>query len=225
MDTYLDKAGFSEADGWKEMSVKLRLPAENMTNASENVAPTFEVPGVWVCDLTQLVVSACENQAGLDYHIIPFELKFKPSEDTEPEDTVSELYNSQAVNSDYQEVLKKSAELGCDLESGILALQFWSDMTTLANFGSAALWPIYLYFANISKYIRGKPTSFSSHHLAYIPSVSNHDSSTTAGQINTVRIQLPATIQDVYQSILGRQLQLQFSPTSSASSCHMGPHT
>jgi hypothetical protein len=172
MDDYLDEPGFSAADRWKERSVKLRLPADGVRNASKDDAPAFEVPGVWVCDLTQLVTSACEDRTALNLHIIPFELKFRMSEDAEPEDVISELYNSQAVNSDYQEVLTKSAELGCDLEPGILALQFWSDATTLANFGTAALWPIYLYFANLSKYIRGKPTSFSGQHLAYIPSVS-----------------------------------------------------
>jgi hypothetical protein len=171
MDNFLDEPGFSEADGWNEVSVKIRLPADHVKNASEDVAPVFEVPGVWLRNLSQLVVSACEDRTALNYHIIPFELKFQPIDNAEPESVVSELYNSHAVNSDYQEVLKTSAKLGCDLEPGILALQFWSDATSLANFGTAALWPIYLYFANLSKYIRGKPTSFSGHHLAYIPSV------------------------------------------------------
>ena len=175
MDDYLEEPGFSEADGWKERSVTLRLPAEQVQNNSEDDAPTFEVPGVWVRDLTQLVISACEDRTALNLHTIPFELKFKASEDAEPEAVVSELYNSRACNSDYQEILTKSEELGCKLEPGILALQFWSDMTTLANFGTAALWPIYLYFANLSKYIRGKPTSFAGQHLAYIPSVSGYN--------------------------------------------------
>jgi hypothetical protein len=180
MDDYLDEPGFSEADGWKERSVKLRLPADGKRHASEDHAPAFEVSGVWVRDLTQLVISACEDRSALNLHTVPFELKFKASEDGEPEDVISELYNSQAMNSDYREVLTKSAELGCELEPGILALQFWSDATTLANFGTAALWPIYLYFANLSKYIRGKPTSFSGQHLAYIPSVSGHYCETMA---------------------------------------------
>ena len=203
MDDYLDEPGFAEADGWKEESVKLRLPADGVRNPSEDDAPIFEVPGVWVRDLTRLVVSTCEDRIGLDYHIIPFELKFKASEDAEPEDVVSELYNSRAVNSDYQEVLEKSAQLGCDLEPGILALQFWSDMTTLASFGTAALWPIYLYFANLSKYVRGKPTSFAGHHLAYIPSVSDRNHSVLVYLLRILN-QLPAMIQDVYQRIFGK---------------------
>ena len=57
------------------------------------------------------------------------------------------------------------------LEYAILPLIFWSDATHLSSFGSASLWPIYLYFANVSKYHRGRPTEFMAQHLAYIPSV------------------------------------------------------
>ncbi|TFY60206.1 hypothetical protein EVG20_g7504 [Dentipellis fragilis] len=49
----------------------------------------------------------------------------------------------------------------------------WSDSTHLASFGNAALWPIYMFFGNLSKYTRGKPTLFSAHHLAYIPKLSD----------------------------------------------------
>ena len=64
-----------------------------------------------------------------------------------------------------------------DVEYVVLPLLFWSDTTQLANFGSASLWPIYLYFGNLSKYVRGRPTEFAVHHLAYIPSVSEVPSS------------------------------------------------
>jgi hypothetical protein len=47
-----------------------------------------------------------------------------------------------------------------------------SDATTLADFGTAKAWPIYLMFGNLSKYIRAQPDSGAMHHLAYIPSVS-----------------------------------------------------
>jgi len=53
----------------------------------------------------------------------------------------------------------------------ILALMIWSDSTHLASFGTASLWPIYLYFGNQSKYTRAKPSAFAAHHLAYIPKV------------------------------------------------------
>jgi hypothetical protein len=47
---------------------------------------------------------------------------------------------------------------------------FWSDATHLAAFGTAKMWPIYMTFGNLSKYIRCKPNSGAIKHLAYIPS-------------------------------------------------------
>ncbi len=59
-----------------------------------------------------------------------------------------------------------------NVEYSVVPLMLWSDSTHLANFGTASLWPIYLYLGNLSKYVRSKPSSFAAQHLAYIPSVS-----------------------------------------------------
>ncbi|KZT12196.1 uncharacterized protein LAESUDRAFT_754689 [Laetiporus sulphureus 93-53] len=69
-----------------------------------------------------------------------------------------------------------------DVEIAIVPIMLWSDSTHLAQFGSAALWPIYAFFGFISKYVRAKPNAFMANHLAYIPS-------------------LPHIIQDVYQKL------------------------
>lgn len=57
------------------------------------------------------------------------------------------------------------------VEYAVLPLLLWSDETHLSSFGSAYLWPIYLYFGSLSKYVRGRPTEFAAHHVAYIPRV------------------------------------------------------
>ena len=64
-------------------------------------------------------------------------------------------------------------EVGCTLERVVASLMPWSDSTHLANFGTASLWPLYLFFGNQSKWVRGKPKTASCHHVAYIPKVSN----------------------------------------------------
>ena len=53
----------------------------------------------------------------------------------------------------------------------IAALMFWSNSTLLANFGTAKLWPIYLFFGNLSKYIHAEPSSQAYYYVAYIPSL------------------------------------------------------
>jgi hypothetical protein len=54
----------------------------------------------------------------------------------------------------------------------IIALMFWSDATHLAQFGTAKLWPVYMYFGNLSKYIRTKRSAKAAYHVAYLPTVS-----------------------------------------------------
>jgi hypothetical protein len=67
---------------------------------------------------------------------------------------------------------KQRNEPGCRLEKVIAGLMFWSDSTHLTSFGTAKVWPLYLYFANLSKYFRARPNSGACHHVAYIPYVS-----------------------------------------------------
>jgi len=67
--------------------------------------------------------------------------------------------------------IKGSPVAGCNLEMVIATIMLWSDSTHLASFGHAALWPIYLFLGNQSKYTQAKPISFAAHHLAYIPKV------------------------------------------------------
>lgn len=79
----------------------------------------------------------------------------------------------------------------------------WSDETHLTSFGSAGLWPIYLYLGNLSKYIRGMPTQFAAHHLAYIPSVSQNVCSKRPYILIYIPAQLPDQIKDAYKSEYG----------------------
>ena len=78
------------------------------------------------------------------------------------------------VRSIEDEKIQKMARIEGDdpqMEYAIIPLLAWSDETHLSSFGSAALWPIYIYFGNLSKYVRGRPTEFMAQHLAYIPQV------------------------------------------------------
>ncbi|TBU26173.1 hypothetical protein BD311DRAFT_668039 [Dichomitus squalens] len=86
----------------------------------------------------------------------------------------TDCYNADAMLEAEEEIRRKPRVPGDtpDMEYIVLPMLLWSDATQLSSFGSAALWPIYLYFGNLSKYFRGRPTEFMAHHLAYIPTVS-----------------------------------------------------
>lgn len=91
-----------------------------------------------------------------------------------------------------------------DLEYAVLPLLFYSDETLLSNFGSASLWLIYLYFGNLSKYIRGRPTEFAAHHLAYIPTV--WTTPITVSHVHSLiylRCQIPDALKDEYKRVYG----------------------
>jgi hypothetical protein len=104
--------------------------------------------------------------------MFPFKAFWKPSPDKPPEQIYSELYTGDSWNQEYDNLLSEHVNgPNNTLEAFIVALMIWSDATCLAQFGSASLWPIYLYFGNQSKYFRGKPTSFAAHHVAYMPKV------------------------------------------------------
>jgi len=57
------------------------------------------------------------------------------------------------------------------LEPFIAGIIFYSDATHLTSFGTASLYPMYMYVGNQSQYTHAKPSEFTAHHIAYIPKV------------------------------------------------------
>jgi hypothetical protein len=106
------------------------------------------------------------------FHFEPFELFWKPAEDSPDVKVHGELYTSKAFLDAHHKLQNSPGEPGCDLPRVVVALMMWSDATHLTAFGSAKLWPSYLYFGNESKYRRCKPTCHLCEHVAYFQTVS-----------------------------------------------------
>jgi hypothetical protein len=166
------RSSFLGKDGWIETSVKIRLPADGVQHASETSAPEFEVPGLFYRRLLEVIKSAFREASADRFHLTPFKMFFRPSPNEPTERVYSEIFSSQAMLEAHEAIKLHPPDPSCKLETVIAAVMLWSDSTHLASFGSASLWPIYLFLGNQSKYIRGKPSSFAAHHLAYIPKVS-----------------------------------------------------
>ena len=173
LDSHKDEDSplFSAADGWIKRSVPIRVPAEGAKHTSEDAAPVFEVPGLYYRSIVEVVKSAFQEPMAAKFHISPFREFWKPSEDEPIERVYSEVYSSDAMIAEHKKITSQPRT--CTLETVVASIMLWSDSTHLASFGTASLWPIYLFLGNLSKYIRGKPTSFAAHHIAYIPKVSN----------------------------------------------------
>lgn len=176
LDNYHEPSGvFSAADGWQETSVKIRLPKEDVKYPSETDAPEFEVKGLWYRRLREVIKSAFEDDSQQDFEMKPFKLFHQDPDNSESSERVfTDVFNSDALLEEQASIDAQSRNPGDSnsTEYVVAPIMLWSDSTHLTSFGSASLWPIYMYFGGLSKYIRGKITSFASHHLAYIPKVS-----------------------------------------------------
>lgn len=157
-------------DDWMEAVIKVPLPFVRTRYHNEDDAHTLEVKFVHR-RLCEVIKSGIQDFASSrNFHWRGFKQFWRPS-DSEPEQRVyGEVYTSDA----FLEMESRLPDIeGCTLEKAIVPLLIYSDSTHLASFGTASLWPIYIWFGNVSKYIRLRATSFSAHHLAYLPSVSN----------------------------------------------------
>ncbi|KAM6499872.1 hypothetical protein JOM56_005380 [Amanita muscaria] len=164
---------FSASDGWIQGTLELPLPCEKIKNTSEATAPKFSIDGVYHRRIMEVIKSAVRQTAAEHFHITPFTTYWKRTADSPPERIFSEVYTSDAFIEEQRKIDSTPHLADEEHEKMIIGLMLWSDSTRLANFGNASLWPIYLYFANQSKYIRVKPKSFAGHHIAYVPKLND----------------------------------------------------
>jgi hypothetical protein len=155
-------------DGWVETAVDIEIPA-GVRNAPSR---KFSVPGLHHRSIVQVIKAAFAEVTALQFHLTPFK-RFHTTASGTDERVYDEVYASDAFIEAHNVLQKSPREPGCTLERVIAGLMWWSNSTHLANFGTAKAWPLYLYFANLSKYIRARPNSGACHQVAYFPSVSN----------------------------------------------------
>ncbi|KAJ7503573.1 hypothetical protein B0H11DRAFT_1710692 [Mycena galericulata] len=173
-------SGPSARDGWAEVGVEIKVP-DGKPHSVTSPVPLYTVPGLFLRPLSEVIKSAIQDPMSRHFHFTPFKQFHKPGPDAVPSRVYDEIYSSDAMIEAYEDIQKLPAEPECTLERVVLSLMFWSDSTHLASFGTASLWPLYLFFGNQSKWVRGKPRSGACHHLAYIPKLPDdfHDFYTT----------------------------------------------
>ena len=163
-------------DSFQVTSIAIDVPTGEPGNSE--TSRSYSVPGLHYRKLLNVIKAAFQDPLSQYFHLTPFSLMHRSSVTGEEQRIYGELYNSDAFIKEHHRVQNCSQpppdDPGCKLEKVVAALMFWSDSTHLTNFGTAALWPIYLFFGNLSKYIRSRPSSGACNHLAYIPSVRTH---------------------------------------------------
>lgn len=191
----LDKGMLQEQaltnEGWRKSSIKIPLPKEGV-QISEDLAPRLKINDVWHRPLIPLIKAVAESTTAHHFQFVPYKLfacttqeeeimetdasgdPILPASNPDDEERIySKAYTADAMLEEDSKIRAqpRNPEDGPEVEYASVALMAWSDSTHLAQFGTASLWPIYLYFASLSKYVQGKASSFAAHHLAYIPKV------------------------------------------------------
>jgi hypothetical protein len=115
--------------------------------------------------------SVLADTTALHFHLLPFKQIWRRPSGIKVW-CFDEGNTSDAFLEAHAKLQNQPNEPRCDLKKVVLGLMFSSDATHLANFRTAKAWPLYLYFANESKYFHAKTGSGALHHVAYIPSVS-----------------------------------------------------
>jgi len=156
-------------DSFQTADINIEVPS-----GTRGIPPgSFSVQGLVYRKLTAVIQAAFSSPLASHFHFTPFKL-FHRSPSGEEERVFSEVYNSDAFIEEHDNVQRAPLppdQPDCKLEKVVAALMVWSDSTHLANFGTAKLWPIYIRFGNVSKYIHGQPNSGAFQHAAYIPSL------------------------------------------------------
>ncbi|KAJ3524924.1 hypothetical protein NMY22_g10792 [Coprinellus aureogranulatus] len=140
---------------WKTSSVTINVPLNKGMNNSGCHA--FTVPGFHHRPLVPLIKEKLESSGGREYfHTLGHELRWRPGPGKEDVRVYGEMYNCPAFLQAYDELQGSAPEPNCKRPRHIVGLMFASDSTMLATFGTAKLWPLYMFYANDSKYRRGK---------------------------------------------------------------------
>ncbi|GBE88316.1 hypothetical protein SCP_1301310 [Sparassis crispa] len=160
------KSIFSTADGWREGSVKIRIPSGKKGVQGAD----FIISGIFHRPLEEVISTVFASERSKEFHFKPYRLLWQClGSETAPQEVYGEMYSSSAFCQAHADLQASPPEPQCGLPRAVVACMVWSDSTHLAEFGNASLWPVYLSFGNQSKYECGKPSAKACHHVAYIP--------------------------------------------------------
>lgn len=192
-----DTSTIFDSDGWKEAAVEIVVPTQE--KKQEN-GRSFFVPHLMYRPLTPVVKAAFSEPLAKFFHFTPFKRIWR-SPSGQEQRLYDELYTSDAWNKAHDELQKQRRADNCQLERVIAGMMFWSDSTRLAQFGHVSAWPIYLFFGNLSKYIRASPTFGACHPVAFIPSVWCRCLPPWCIQLMYVTNQLPESLETLLATI------------------------
>jgi hypothetical protein len=162
-----------EDAGWRKSPISISVPFHGRTKSPG--PKKFLVGDLYHRSLVNVIREKLANGPDVrQFHYEPFQLFWNTSNGQTMDNDVpvyGEMYTSKAFLEAHKTLQETPGELGCNLPRVVVALMLSSDATHLTNFGTAKLWPCYLYFGNESKYERCKPNRHLCNHIAYFQTV------------------------------------------------------
>jgi Plavaka transposase len=170
---------FHEADGdeewldagWETRDIRVSVPFPR--HATHPGPHDYTVGTLYYRSIVDVIREKFSNaHDSQHYHYEPFELFWNSQEGLPSTWVHGELYTSPAFLEEHQRIQTLAVRDGWrEYPRHVVALMFASDVTHLTSFGTAYLWPCYMYFGNESKYRRSQPSCGSCSHIAYFQKV------------------------------------------------------
>ena len=162
---------FDDDSGWKKMAIRICTPFHRHTQhpgSRDYIVEDFHYHS--------LVDIIRENVSNPTHHWLfhyePYELHWQPPHKANDVRVYGKLYTSESFLTAHRQLQDSLPEFGCTLPWCIIRLMLWLDATHLTAFGTAKLWPLYVYMGNELKYMHFQPSSNLSSHMAYFHMVS-----------------------------------------------------
>lgn len=170
-------------EGWRESPVTIGIPDSDKSKKGKGRQRTeddiegekYTVNGFWFRPIIPLIKSILTSNESRTFHYEPYRQEWqRPGSSDPPVRIYDEMFTADAWLAEHENIqnIELPPDEPDDYPRAIASLMFWSDSTHLAEFGEASAWPIYMAFANQSKYERSKPGAHALHHIGFLPSVS-----------------------------------------------------
>jgi hypothetical protein len=171
--TYCEAGGDEEwlDAGWETTEIKVSVP---FPRGAKHPGPhEYTVGTLYHRSIVDIIQEKFSNpHDSQHYHYDPFELFWSPQEGQPNSRVHGELYTSPAFLEEHHKIQGLAVRDDWrEYPRHVVALMFASDVTHLTSFGTAYLWPCYMYFGNESKYRRSQPSCRTASHIAYFQKV------------------------------------------------------
>jgi hypothetical protein len=163
--------------GWETKEIRVSVPFPR--HAVHPGPREYTVGTLYYCSIVDVIQEKFSNPSDSQhYHYEPFEVFWNSQEGLPGTRIHGEVYTLPAFLEEHHKIQGLAIRDGwCEYPCHVVALMFASDVTHLTSFGTAYLWPCYMYFSNESKYRRSQPSCRSCSHIAYFQKVPLHFSS------------------------------------------------